>query len=282
MNEHPVIDTPIPPTISKDSRKLLIGIFLFLIGVVCIAIVALVIFTLSRPKNTENVITNSSNTAEEQSNTSNNTDNDTDLEEEESPTTKVFTGNYIQATIPFDWNIREYDDESGMEAFISGGNAEFDGLTGLEIRNAKDQVVFRLQGIDGVGGAGGCSEVGQFNDTELSYIQTIQADNESLEFEPAVVIDLKNTEYSPIFTLGLRFRRVENKLYLAIEENPTVFNTACGINAQFVRITELGFSVEDDLGSYRIDAYSFELNSDITDNTELVKLGGVLNTLKKI
>lgn len=188
---------------------------------------------------------------------------------------RVFVGTYVTATIPENWNIIEYSNKDGL---VNGMSLDgvFNGLTGLEILDENNAVVFSLEGIDGIGGSGACTSVAQFSDTEVSYIQNIKDTNEIVGSEPPQVINLINAEYSEINTLGLRLRRVENKLYVA-ETFAIPFNPECGITEKVVRIDELGFTVDN---SSPIDAYRIEINPAVLLESTLEELDEVLLTLK--
>lgn len=199
--------------------------------------------------------------------------------------TKKFEGKFVATVTPVDWSVKEYSDESGTKESTDSDNISFSGLTGVDILNESNQLIFSFKGFySGRGGTSGCSEVAQFSDTEASYIEMINYETTAY-FEnatPTEVIDLTNADYSDIFTFGVRFRRVGNNLYFAKEENPNTFNTACGVSAQFVELNDVNFTVMDGEYIYESNVYDYEINSAITDSNTLEKLDEVLNSLKKV
>lgn len=261
--------------VSKSKKPIIIVIFLLLFfccAVIVGAAVMLVVLNKPAPTTTVNPPTSGQNDTQDEP------EEETELELQ----SKDFKGKYVQATIPNDWTIKEYENEQGLEAYITTEGVTYSGLTGLEIVDENQVLVFSFKGIDGVGGAGGCMEVAKFADTEASYIQQIQNDTQEVGFEPSTVLDLTAEEYSVIFTLDLRMRRVDNVVYIASPTNQTVFNPYCGIDAQYVRIPELGYVVNDGGESYTLDSYSFGINTVVTSEETLAKLDDVLNTLQKI
>jgi hypothetical protein len=192
---------------------------------------------------------------------------------------RVFVGTFVTATIPVNWNIVEYTNFKGMSENTITENIDFSGLTGLEIFNDSGDVVFSFRGIDGIGGGYGCSSVVRFKDTDAQYIQNIIDETELTEMGSTTVIDKTKATYSEINALNLRFRRVENKMYVA-KNFSTSFNTACGIEEQFVKIDELQFNGVQDGVKYSSNAYKFGINSSIMNESTFQKLDEVLNTLK--
>lgn len=190
-----------------------------------------------------------------------------------------FSGDYITATLPTGWTIEEYSDETGMHDYVDTGSVTFGGLTGLEIFDENRDMLFYLKGIDGIGGGGGCSDIGVFEDTEQTYVDQVRAETLEMGFEPTVVVDLTEKERSEIFSMGERFRRVNHQLYTPKTDNQTVFNTMCGIEAQFIVIEELGFEINDGENQYSANAYSFGLTELPTNDAVFAELDEVLNSI---
>jgi len=233
-----------------------------------------------------NVTTNNSQNTNEtsinstDSESTSNTSNQTQEEVIEEPTTETFVGKYVTATIPLNWSIVEYSNKDGMAGFADTGAVTFSGLTGLEVLNENSKVVFSFKGIDGIGGAGGCSSVARFSDTQASYIQSVKDETDALGFTATTVLDFTNTDYTEIETLNHVFRRVNNVLYYAGDYS-LFFNTACGINAQFIKLDELSFTIKDGSNPvYTANAYKFGISTTVTDSETLEKLDEVLKTLK--
>lgn len=260
----------------NNNRK---NIFATITIVLILLVIAIILFALSRrsPEQSQdqNVV------SAPISNTANENSISTDSNSEVS-TTKEIKGNFVSAIIPNNWTIKEYSDFTGMEMTVEDEFITYSGLTGLEIINENNTVVFSFKGVNGIGGAGGCSEVAKFSDTEQSYIEAIKAETFDIFAEETKVLDYTNKEYSPIFVLGARLRRVENAMYTASDENLTVFNTSCGVGARDVTMNDLGYTINDSGSEYSVRVYMFRLNANIINESELTKLDNILNTLKKV
>lgn len=226
-------------------------------------------------------------TQNDQNNQNEDDENDSDEDdspnndEEEVSNTRLFRGIYVEATIPTQWNIIEYSNSQGLYEGAADA-ATFSGLTGFEIVDENSNVVFKFAGVLGIGGAGGCSSVAQFADTEASYIQMVRDERAEFELDPTQVIDYTNADYVQIFVFGRNIRRVESQLYVAREENPTVFNTACGIDENFIVTNEFAFNVTDEFGSYVGNAYYFGIEEGVSSESKLTLLDDVLNSLHKV
>lgn len=271
--------SPTQTTTKSNNRKLLL-VFLVVASIAIVTALGLLIlsffgiFTYERSGN----LTNSNNSINNAINTSANLNSSEETDNTTAPPAtlnRVFVGTYVTATIPQEWSIVEYTDEMGFVDGMTIDGALF-GLTGLEIKDENNQTIFSLQGIDGIGGNGACTSVGQFKDTETSYVQNVKDTNDLVGSEPPTVINLMNVEYTEINALGLRMRRVDNKMYLA-ETFSIAFNTECGISEKIVRIDELGFTVDND---YEVDAYRLEINPEVLLESTLEQLDEVLQTLK--
>lgn len=261
---------------TKSHKKLFIALgFIFLLAlIVCIGLSALIIMNANKSANNEQENQENNLPDEETDNLGDDT-----KEENHNDAYEQYLGTYLSARIPEGWLIKEYTDETGMYQYAQTEGVTFSGLTGLEILDENLTVLFSLSGVDGIGGGGGCEEIGVFSDTEASYVQDVKNQTDELGFTPTLEIDLTNAEYSEIFTMGLRFRRVGNVLYYATTENQTVFNTACGLESQFVKIDELNFTVDDENGEYTANAYGYGINSTVTDPHTLEHLDEVLNSI---
>lgn len=278
---HAVAPVEIP---INNKRKKIVLAGSIAAGLILIILIAILAFLLSRDKatqTTDNSISYPLTESDSNTNTQENVSTPVSSDSTTNSDTKEFKGNFVTATIPSDWSIKEYSDQFGLSAFVFAEEYQFSGLTGLEIQDEKNNIVFSIGGVDGIGGSGGCSEVVQFADTESVYIEGVKEETGILGFEPTAVLDFTTKEYVPIFFLGKRFRRVDNKLYIATDENPTVFNTACGIGAQFIQITELGFTADNGVDNFTTNVYDYGIDSSINDKKTLEKLDNVLNTVKK-
>jgi len=272
-----------PQPQQKDKRKTtLIIVVLLAICIVCflglIALGSLGYLTYSQMPESVNQSNKTNSTNSTSVSNSTNSTNTTKNEAPKAEIKKTFVGTHLTATIPEDWNIVEYSNSSGMNQFVDNGST-FSGLTGIEVLDENNNIVFDLGGIDGIGGGSGCSTLAQFNDTELSYIQNIKEETELYGDEPTKVIDLTKEVYTEINTLNLRLRRVGNKMYVAKNFSQS-FNTSCGIEEQFVKLDELKFTIKDGADTYSANAYKFEINESVLLESTLIKLDEVLLSLK--
>lgn len=260
---------------SKRNIYLISGFVLILLSVA-----TLMLLLNSQTRNQQS---NSSNSIEQQVEETQNNDQQKPSEvetknENNDNSTKTYVGNSIIATIPNNWSIVEYSTKEGMSAFADTGTVQFSGLTGLEVKDENNAVVFSLKGIDGIGGAGGCTTLTKFSDTEQSYIDNIKTETSVLGFGQTNVIDVSQSNYTEFELLGLRFRRIDNNLYVA-KNYSMAFNTSCGIEAQFIKIDEISFTINDSGNSYSANAYKFTIPSSVVDTQKLNKLDGVLESI---
>jgi hypothetical protein len=247
---------------SKSRRKnfmILTTILLSLLACILIALVYVFLTSSKKPITDNSVIVSNPQV-----------DNDVEVYK-----TYEFNGEYVKATLPSGWQIKEYSDVLGMELYME--NLKYTGLTRLEILDQDGEVIFSLKGIDGVGGSGACTEIGVFDDTESSYVETIQAEAAELGNGVTEIVDLTNVNYSPILFLSERFRRVGSDLYTSDNSDLSIFNTYCGIKADYIQVEGLGFSVNDSETTYSSSLYKFEITNTLSEQT-LDELDLVLNS----
>lgn len=272
-----------PSESKKKSNKVLWLVIALLLLVVIVLSVLLTVFFLT--KDDKDSVNDSKEQVEQSQGNSDSDEtasqNQEDQDVASEPETEEFAGNSIEAILPTDWTIKEYNDVSGMKpnSFVEG--VTYSGLTGLDILDENKKIIFTLRGVDGIGGAGGCSELAVFSDTEETYIQTVKDETSEVGiFDSTEIIDLKNKDYSEIKFLGLTLRRVGNVIYKERDDGKqSTFNTACGVGAQFTEIPELGFNVVDSGSNYSTNVYAFSINSQVNDNVTLTKLDGVLESM---
>ncbi len=257
------------PKKSLPKNYILIAIALITL-VVCLGV--LVIYLLFTNTNVLNTNSNNNNSDNDQLE-----DNDTVLSFAEEDTTYEWSGNALSATLPTDWTVVEYTTVEGMEMYAEQENMSFDGITGIEVYNESDALIFSVKGVSGIGGTGACSELSVFSDTPDSYIQSVTEENAYVGEAAPTIIDLSNSEYSDISFLGRTFRRVGNEMYVDVGSNAQTFETGCGISANFVIINQIAFSI---MGEFTVtgNSYTFEIESNIVDEETLTKLDDVLNS----
>lgn len=269
------MDTPTAPVIPprKYNKRLIFTGIIIMLVLIILCLITIYIYFL-RPKN----LKDTSIINEDQNSPSYTMSYPTPL----TPATKEFTGEYISATLPQDWKIVEYTDETGMKAYADIENTTIKGLTGIEIYNETNQKIFGINGIDGIGGGGGCTQLATFPDTQSSYISNIQNETADLGFGTTQIISYTNTVYSNITFLNLNMRRVEDKIYINMSNDPLYFNAGCGINASFARIDQFEFTITNSTSSYNANAYSIGLGSGVNDTQTLEKLDAILNSVEII
>jgi len=268
---------------SNNKNLKIVLVLIIVLCFICVLVLSVLGFLIygSPRVYTNNNVNSTQETVNSTSiNSTSNTTSDSTQENVEQNATKIFVGEFVTATIPTDWSIIEYSDENGMSAFVDTGDVTFSGLTGLEILDGDSNIVFSLKGIDGVGGAGGCLSLAKFADTQLSYIQSVQQETDALGFGSTTIVDLTSSDYVEIETLNHRFRRVDNILYFA-KDYSMHFNTACGIDAQFIKLDELSFTIQDGSNApYSANAYKYGISSNVNSSSTLEKLDAVLVSLK--
>lgn len=191
-----------------------------------------------------------------------------------------FEGKFVKTNSPVGWTIKEYSTAEGMKYPVETPGVSYSGLTGLEIFDENNKIMFSMRGADGIGGSGGCSEVAKFDDTPQNYITDIVDTTEILGFGTTTVVNFHNVTYKSIPFLSIEFRRFTNTLYIDIDEDPNTYSTGCGISSQFVTLQDLNFTVNDNDTNYTINVYEFKL-SDNASETKLVQLDSVLTFMKK-
>ncbi len=195
------------------------------------------------------------------------------------PLTFQYQGEYINAILPLEWSLVEYTDVTGMKYAVNDPSITYTGLTGYEILNENNSVIFSFKGVDGIGGSGGCTELAQFADTQASYITNIQ--NETLEvgMDATVVTDYSSEDYTEISFAGKEFRRIGNNLFVNMSTNPMYFNAGCGISRKILSTTQFQFSINNSNNPNQSAPYDFRINPAISDETTLNTLDAVLNSI---
>jgi len=193
---------------------------------------------------------------------------------------QTFTGDEVTAEIPQDWDIVEYKDGAGTDMVVGG--QVYTGLTGLEVLNANNNVVFKMKAVDGVGGLGTCSEIFKFSDTQQTYIDQLIADGQAVEGAGFVyqINDLSNETYVNLNIFGNDARRIATALYWNDYNAVGVFNPLCGINAAFIIFDEIEFGVQNAPAGY-IAPYEVTITTGTTA-ADLLILDAILNSLEAV
>ena len=194
-------------------------------------------------------------------------------EGEETSTTETVTGEVITAEAPDGWNIIEYMDGDGTD-MLMGGSTTYTGLTGLEIINPDDEVVFRMLAVDGIGFAG-CGDYAIFSDDNSSYYQEqVNANTET--GVTMIEHDYTNTSYSEFEWLGTTMRRIGSIYYYDTEEGNNYFEPPCV--PSLITLEGLYFVSSD---GYTGEAYSYGL-TDLTVSSEYETVDQILESMEVI
>jgi len=191
-------------------------------------------------------------------------------EEEDVSTTETITGDVVTADVPNGWNIIEYMDGDGTDMLVGGGTT-YTGLTGLEIVNPDDEVVFRIRAVDGIGFAG-CGDYAIFADDNPSYYQE-QVDINDEIGETMVEHDYTDTEYFEFEWLGITMRRIGSTYYYDTEEGNNYFEPPCV--PSLITLEGLYFVSS---GGYTGEAYSYGLE-DTATGEEISSVDQILESM---
>ena len=191
-------------------------------------------------------------------------------EEEDVSTTETITGDVVTADVPNGWNIIEYMDGDGTDMLVGGGTT-YTGLTGLEIVNPDDEVVFRIRAVDGIGFAG-CGDYAIFADDNPSYYQEQVNINDEIG-ETMVEHDYTDTEYFEFEWLGITMRRIGSTYYYDTEEGNNYFEPPCV--PSLITLEGLYFVSS---GGYTGEAYSYGLE-DTATGEEISSVDQILESM---
>ena len=134
-----------------------------------------------------------------------------------------YLGQNISAQLPTGWSIVEYFNGGGTDSLPD--YATYVGLTGMEILNGENVVVFSLQAVSGVGFTG-CDLYPIFSDNNEEYMQE-QMDSSEVMGDTFNSIDYTSTEYSEFMLLGTRFRRIDDKYFYDTNTSTETFEPIC-------------------------------------------------------
>jgi len=199
------------------------------------------------------------------------------LENFETRTLVQFDGTYIQAELPENWSIAEYDDENGMEIGVMDDG--YNGLTGFDINNFEGKTIFQFRGVNGVGDSGLCSEIFQFSDTDQDYVQRkVDAWNEYGDKYEAKVLDLSVDSYTESTLFDRVYRRIGDTFYWKHIDSPEgIFNPECGMWSAYVFFQATGITL---VGAYPLEIFSANIISDNVQDNDLVLLDNVLKSIQ--
>lgn len=190
------------------------------------------------------------------------------------PTTEptVVTGEFTRGEVPEDWTIVEYKDGAGSDMLVSG--VTYTGLTGLEIKNPSGTVVFKLEGVYGIGGVESCENYYQFSDDSAAYLAQVQATNAEVGEPAPTIVDLTSATYQESDLFGIQIRRIGTTIYWDVISGDAYFQSACGIRKPFFNFPTLTF----DGDGTSIDSYQFTVNG-TSPESELLELDTIFESL---
>lgn len=189
-------------------------------------------------------------------------------------TTTDFVGNYVQATTPTGWKVVEYIDGNGTNMLSTG--PVYKGLTGIEVQDANAKAVFNIKATYGIGGTDQCFAYYKFADWSQADYNTKNAKNQADFGVPAPIVDLTGIPYTSFSMLGLNFRRIGTNIYWDTVPNNNLFEAgSCAFDPMFPKFVGISFNVDGKKNT----TYTWKIAVG-TSNDDLLKLDGVLGTLK--
>lgn len=189
-----------------------------------------------------------------------------------SQATKVqYSGKFIKAVLSEGWRVKELE---GGNYYPTSG--EIKGFSGFEIYKG-DLLVFKLNGVDGVGSNPLCGEVAKFNDTSEEYINSYKNYSEA----PAQVIDLTGAQYSEFNLFDRKIRRIGERFYWdELSKTDSYFNPSCGFMGSFLTSNILNIIISRPGGSEdSINLFHLDLAENLTDE-DLLTLDTTLDSLE--
>ncbi len=188
------------------------------------------------------------------------------------PTTGTVTGEFTRGEVPEGWTIVEYKNGAGSDMLVSG--VTYTGLTGLEVKNPDGTVVFKLEGVYGIGGLDSCQNYYQFSDDSAAYLAGVQATNTEVGEPAPTIVDLTAAAYQDFELFGIPVRRISTAIYWDVTAGDAYFQAACGIRARIFNFTNPAFSGD----GTSINSYQFTINT-TSPESDLLELDTILNSL---
>lgn len=188
------------------------------------------------------------------------------------PTTTTITGELVSGEVPEDWTILEYKNGAGTDMLTSG--VTYTGLTGLEVKNPTGTVVFKLEGVYGIGGVDSCENYYQFSDDSAAYLAQVKATNVEVGQPAPTIADLTAATYQEYELFGIRIRRIGTAIYWDVTTGDSYFQAACGIRKPFFNFVAPTFKGD----GTSVDSYQFTVNS-TSPESELLELDAILESL---
>jgi hypothetical protein len=178
----------------------------------------------------------------------------------------------VSGKAPAGWAIVEYHDGAGSTNLV--GNVTYSGLTGLAIQNPEGVVVFKLEGIYGIGGPYGCFRYFQFADDSPAYLAEVQDINLEWNWPPLVMVDLTSASYQEYMLFDVRVRRIGTTLYWDRYAGDAYFQAGCGMMEHIFVFTNLQFTGD----SWSLNGYRYTINR-ASPESDLLILDEILKSL---
>ncbi len=148
------------------------------------------------------------------------------------------------------------------------------GLTGLEVKNPAGTVVFKLQGVYGIGGLATCESYYQFADNSAAYLAGIQGINAEEGSPAPTIVNLATTAYQEYELFAVPVRRVEKNLYWDKTDGDAYFQAACGISERILDFASPTFTGD----GTAINNYQYALDETVPES-DLLQLDQILQSL---
>ena len=208
---------------------------------------------------------------------------------EEAEKFQNYNGEFLSASLPASWRIIEYRDGKGTDNLSDG---EYRGLTGMEIRDSSNRILFQLSAVYGIGGREHCEKIYIFNTADdytynaIEYALFDLQRNSLPDYKPEIVYLGNNFVEMSVF--GTKLRRIGYKYYWS-ESFMGEFVPLCdnGMDNKFVHFPILKFDIVDKpsdsrfLNGHYSNLYSVRIFQEIPVE-EYPMLDAVLSSLKTL
>ncbi len=173
-----------------------------------------------------------------------------------------YSGEFLRAKLPPDWDIQELTNIDGMDDLRT--NADYIGLTGINVLK-NGETLMQLRGVDGIGGIKVCSELHQFLDTNPSYIENNVLFAREQGLSDPIVVDLSEHDFVEIEILGHDVRKVGDNYYWNNSNSSSEFNPICGDLGSIQELEGLSFSIENTAKPI-LELYKVTFADNLTDS----------------
>lgn len=273
----PQKEEPKPVQESKppaDKGLKTLYIIVIVLGIIALGLVSFIVYSEVILKEEPASNTEQDDTEEQDTDEMADAEENEEEDEEEEPVHEEYEGDYVTATLSEGWSIVEYEDGAGSDMLTD--NTTFTGLTALEVVTPGEGVAFKIYAVHGIGGVEACENYFQFEDDSEDYYNEIVADSAVHSIVPTIV-DYSATDYTEFTFLGLRVRRVEDKLFWDTVEDATYFQAACGLSYSAWNLEGVSFTAD----GIESSSYMWEIN-DQADEAILLELDDILDSIEGV